>query len=340
VNVAIRASLLILPVLVLPSLARDASRADDAPSGLVVRKASVRFRKGGSGDSIRLKAYFSPRHVPEDFDPGGDTVEVAVGPQVLLSLPGSDADSRTRIKAGGKLCYRERRSPDREGVRKLVLDTRRGRVILKARRLDLTALRDAGGEGVVVTLTFADARFGDTIDFDEGRSAWRYSGPITIPGFEPPGEPPDPPDDPLPGPVTPKFRILWTYADIPCGLGIPVIEVITDPLLYDGLWEICSNPPVGGGGAKGLTTKPPVDFSEELVVLINLGIRETTGYSVTVTKVSIQVGGATVHYQETVPGAGCPVSQEMTWPFVVAAVKKQAGSLAFSRDHDRAGCTE
>jgi hypothetical protein len=52
------------------------------------------------------------------------------------------------------------------------------------------------------------------------------------------------------------------------------------------------------------------------------------------------VGGATVHYQETVPGAGCPVSQEMTWPFVVAAVKKQAGSLAFSRDHDRAGCTE
>ncbi|MHC4862415.1 MAG: hypothetical protein ACYTDY_20270, partial [Planctomycetota bacterium] len=271
--------LLVLPLLLLPE---GAVPADDGSKGLVVKKAVARFRGGGAGDSIRLKAFFSPRQVPDGFDPARDVVEVAVGPQVLVSLPKpeKDARARTKTRANGRFCYREKASREREGVRKLTLDTRRGKVSVKARRLDLAALDGAGADGVVVSLTLGDLRFSETIDFAQGRGVWRYSGPIKIPGFTPPEPAPDPSPDPDPGPGDEDFRILWTDADIHCGSGIPYNGVITDPLEYDFLYLHCTNPPVPAAKPL-LTTKPAVDFSTEIVVEIYIGIRFSDGYSVT-----------------------------------------------------------
>jgi hypothetical protein len=119
-------------------------------------------------------------------------------------------------------------------------------------------------------------------------------------------------------------------------MGIPERNVITDQLTYDTLWLSCNYPPVPGG--KALTTQPPVDFSKEVVVEIYIGIRFSAGYSVTVTGLTPSGNGTIVHYQETVPHPDCTVDQINTWPFVVAAIEKPSGGVAFVKDPDREAC--
>jgi hypothetical protein len=75
---------------------------------------------------------------------------------------------------------------------------------------------------------------------------------------------------------------------------------------------------------------PIVDFSTEIVVLIDLGGRPTGGYSVDVVRATATGQNLKIDWVETRPGANCVVTTALTRPFVFAAVSRRDGTVTFS----------
>ena len=98
---------------------------------------------------------------------------------------------------------------------------------------------------------------------------------------------------------------------------------------YSTEWFRRYPPPPPGVGAP-VVSPPPVDFSREIVVLIDLGTRPTGGYSVAVTQAEASGTGLRISWQETKPGANCVVTMATMNPFVFAAVTRRDGTVTFS----------
>ena len=129
---------------------------------LRVPKAKIRFRAAGlSRDSLKLDLSFV---LLRTFDLAQEGLTVSIGPVMLVELPPdvpSSVDEAATLvqKDQWRWVYREKKSASRTGIRRLKLDTGSGRIALKAKRLDLSALREAGAGDVTVRVTHVFENF-------------------------------------------------------------------------------------------------------------------------------------------------------------------------------------
>jgi hypothetical protein len=75
--------------------------------------------------------------------------------------------------------------------------------------------------------------------------------------------------------------------------------------------------------------RPEVDFQAAAVVLIALGERPTSGYSVDVSKAAFRDGSLRLTVLETQPGAGCGWTDATEQPVIVLRVPRFGGALEF-----------
>lgn len=65
---------------------------------------------------------------------------------------------------------------------------------------------------------------------------------------------------------------------------------------------------------------PPVDFGRDEVVVVSLGPRSSTGYSLRVLRVVERRRGIDVYLREQTPGLGDPVDPRVTYPYRALAL--------------------
>lgn len=76
---------------------------------------------------------------------------------------------------------------------------------------------------------------------------------------------------------------------------------------------------------------PPVDFSKQSVVGVFLGTRPTAGYSVEITRATLDGATLVVEYSERRPAPTDVTAQVLTMPFHVVSVPAHAGPVRFAR---------
>jgi hypothetical protein len=293
--------------------------ADDS-QGLGILKAKIRFGKPGQGDSLTVKGRFEP-----GIDPGpGAGISFRVGPVTVLSE--TAPDSRPKIVTVRK---RTRERPDSV---KLKVDVEKGKFCLKARRVDLDALRSAGPEDVTFTLEIDGAVFAGTITMGEKDGRWRFryvpgSGgwPPGIPGINPGGGGGGGGTGGGGGPVT--LRILG-QGSFPWRTTFQTTVVRTQTDYYTEWFNRFPPPPPGMG--MPVMMPPKVNWSTEMVVIIDLGMRPTGGYGVNLIRATALGTGLKIEWVENRSGQNCIVTQAVTYPFVFAAVSRRDGAVSFS----------
>jgi PrcB C-terminal len=67
---------------------------------------------------------------------------------------------------------------------------------------------------------------------------------------------------------------------------------------------------------------PPVDFDRREVVVVSLGPRSSTGYSLRVERVVERRRGIDVYLRERTPSLGDPVEPRVTYPYRAIAVER------------------
>lgn len=244
--------------------------AKSEPSKLALLKAKLRLRtEAGDAaprDSIRLVMSVTGRTLPRSWNPTRDELEVTIGGRVVTRLPSTDPNATTRFRDDRWIC-REKKSPDREGRRKLIVDFARGRIAIRAKGLDLSGIEvtdltvEVKLDGETWNLTLPLARSGTNWS-SSGRPVLfeRLGGsPGPVPG---PGPMPDPDPDPDPVPMPPITwqEMVWGHD---WSSSLPRQIVANTQSEYDALWS----------QARGTLSKPAVDFSKWMVVGIFAGNR-------------------------------------------------------------------
>jgi hypothetical protein len=69
---------------------------------------------------------------------------------------------------------------------------------------------------------------------------------------------------------------------------------------------------------------PPLDWSRDQVVVIALGPRSSTGYSLLIRRVAERRRGIYVYAHEQTPSLGDPVTPRVTYPYRVLAMARSA----------------
>ena len=297
------------------------------PSDLAVSRVDVRFREarpdGRPADSLKIKARFGAHLVPGSYDPATDGAEVTIGPLPVISFP-PIPPCATLLERNSKFVFRERRTDDCPAVRRLVVSSRKNRVTVKVKGVDLAALHTAGLEDVVVSLRLGETEFAATITLTEKGSGWRYKASKWNVHIKPPpddgGGPPD--DDP---PPVPKFRVLFAGA----GPYVATTQafVARTQTEYDALWYARQAPPAPGFPPP---PQPAVDFTKEIVVVVDQGLGGTPPLALAIRDVVPVGNGARVHYLETLAGPNCPVPMYVGGPYLFAAITRVTGSVSFA----------
>lgn len=111
-------------------------------------------------------------------------------------------------------------------------------------------------------------------------------------------------------------------------------EVIRDEQAYAAFWEQLH------ADRNSVPDRPTVDFETQIVVAVVLGERPTGGYGVAVDEVLTTESGTPiqVRFTESIPGDGCPATQALTSPYVLATVEAQGGEVTFSGDEETRSC--
>jgi len=74
---------------------------------------------------------------------------------------------------------------------------------------------------------------------------------------------------------------------------------------------------------------PAVDFSSEMIVVIALGARSTSGFGVTITGASESDGVITIDALSTGPGPGCVTAQVITYPIDLVRLPRRSSAVFF-----------
>jgi hypothetical protein len=67
---------------------------------------------------------------------------------------------------------------------------------------------------------------------------------------------------------------------------------------------------------------PPVDFDRDEVVVISLGPRSSTGYSIRILRIVERRRGIDVFAREQTPSLGEPVTARVTYPYRAVAIRR------------------
>ncbi len=77
--------------------------------------------------------------------------------------------------------------------------------------------------------------------------------------------------------------------------------------------------------------KPPrVDFNENQVILIAMGMKTSGGYDTQIRSINLSNENYTVEVIETSPGKGCMTTEAITYPFQLVQIKKPKGKTTFN----------
>lgn len=93
----------------------------------------------------------------------------------------------------------------------------------------------------------------------------------------------------------------------------PTISVVHDSEKLAKLFQVALLPP--------RPKPPPIDFSKNDVVVITVGPRSSTGYSLRVVRVT-QSGNLDILVRERTPRLGEKVDPEITYPYLLLVVPK------------------
>jgi hypothetical protein len=311
--------------------------ADDSPE-LGVLKAKIRFGAAGRGDSLQVKGAFDPSRVSKTFDPESGGLSVSVGPATVMSLPPIDPRATWKFPKSTKFVYLLKKTRDEPDSLKLVVDLEKGRFSVKGRRIDLEALKAAGPDDVTITLTVDGTAFSKTIKMGAKDGQWKFRF-VKGAGGWPPGIPGIPPGGGGGGGTggggSVSFRILKVGPMM--GLTTFTTTVARTGTEYYAEWAKRYPPPPPGSKAP-VMVPPNVDFTKEMVVIIDLGTRPSGGYTMDIRNVTALGTGLLVEWVEKKPGANCVVPSVITQPFIMAAVSRRDGAVSFKGSVQTISC--
>lgn len=85
---------------------------------------------------------------------------------------------------------------------------------------------------------------------------------------------------------------------------------------------------------------PDVDFARKMVILVALGRRPSSGYSVEISSATQSDGKIHVDIKTTLPGDECIVSNAMTFPVDIAVLPRYEGDIEFRESAATRHCRE
>lgn len=106
------------------------------------------------------------------------------------------------------------------------------------------------------------------------------------------------------------------------GLEAPATLVVRDRDMWQSIWIQIHR----GGFAPPL---PEVNFSTDMIVVVALGAKPTSGYAVTVTAASETGRVVTVETDSVSPGPNCVTLQVITYPTDVVRMPRRDGEVGF-----------
>ncbi len=98
----------------------------------------------------------------------------------------------------------------------------------------------------------------------------------------------------------------------------PGRRVVTDPKSFQAAWK-----------ARGRGEPPEVDFTRHTVLLVDMGMRNTGGYAVTISSVERKDGKVVATVHSTAPGPGDMVTQALTSPWCMAEIDVAGKEVEF-----------
>lgn len=122
---------------------------------------------------------------------------------------------------------------------------------------------------------------------------------------------------PAASPINPDSLALRTLArGAYSGIGERQVVLISDRGVWEAHWQRHA------GNLVPVPPAPAVDFVREAVVAAYMGEQRTGGYSVEITRVTLDGKTLRVRINETSPGPGAVVTQALTQPFHLAAIPR------------------
>jgi hypothetical protein len=112
------------------------------------------------------------------------------------------------------------------------------------------------------------------------------------------------------------------------GFTSPLEMFLTSQKDWVDLW---AKREVGTGPKKNA---PTIDFDKDIVIVAALGMKNTGGYTIEITRIVRTPDDLTVYVKRTEPAAGSTPSGKPTSPFVLAKIRKPDKPVTF-RDEDK-----
>ena len=98
----------------------------------------------------------------------------------------------------------------------------------------------------------------------------------------------------------------------------PARRVVTDQQSFRALWK-----------ARGRGEPPEIDFTQHTVLVVDMGMRNTGGYAVSIQSVALKDGKVVARVQSTAPGPGDIVTQALTSPWSIAEIDVAGKEVEF-----------
>ncbi|MBI2280054.1 MAG: protease complex subunit PrcB family protein [Bacteroidetes bacterium] len=109
-------------------------------------------------------------------------------------------------------------------------------------------------------------------------------------------------------------------------------EVYTNHTAFEKAWKLAwsnfSDP----------TPAPIVDFNNDVVVLVALGMRKNGGYQLKINSVSEEANEIMVDYTETTPNPKCTYSQSIIFPYEFISFSKTSKKVVFKSSSNVGEC--
>ena len=117
------------------------------------------------------------------------------------------------------------------------------------------------------------------------------------------------------------------------GFPMPHRFVVRDEAAWRETWAILHQ------GQSPMPSRPDVDFMREVIVVVALGKRPTTGYDILIDSVVALPSHLTVWTHTVVPGFGCLGAEMLTQPVDLARLPRIDTPVEFRDGPDVANCS-
>jgi len=160
--------LFVATLVVAGAVSSGPATAQDGPSDLLVTRARAKYgwspRDAGPRHSLKLKATVLRPGVLAGLGVE-TTVDVMLGDRSVFSVEPATEGARVRMRGKRRWVARVKGTAGQAGTRRLKVDLRRGTLVLKVRKADLTALREGGRADLPLTLGVGQRTAGTNVTF-------------------------------------------------------------------------------------------------------------------------------------------------------------------------------